>query len=203
MSINATLARLTTIVEQLLLDAKAIDQKLQLKKSNQPYKERFLFSPPLFSTQAETFLPYALEVKRKVSHICKYMKLNAHSDFVYDELTTVEKQINALTTAYAANSRKLEIELQFKQKNRARYFKKAAKHIMQTSHDLHQKLAETHEFERRLMEMLELKQIELNRAPNSEQATLSQQVLALHQRLGRCRQAISKIERQIEMSEKR
>ena len=31
---------------------------------------------------------------------------------------------------------------------------------------------------------------------------LSDEVLALHQRLGRCRQAISKIERQIEVAEK-
>ncbi|MDO6428002.1 primosomal replication protein PriC [Thalassotalea sp. 1_MG-2023] len=197
-----TLNKLEEIVKQLVAEAQAIDDQLAAKKAKQ-HNTKHVFSPPLFTSQADTYLPYSLEVKKKVHHVSRLIDRQEHNDFVFNELKTIEQQINALTTAFHAQGRQQQIEQQFSQKNRAKYFKKAAKQVLNTSHHLHQKLAETHEFERRLMEMLELKEIELHNANNATQENLSQQVLTLHQRLGRCRQAISKIERQIEMSEKR
>ncbi|OKY25348.1 MULTISPECIES: primosomal replication protein PriC [Thalassotalea] len=197
-----TLNKLDAIVKQLVAEAQAIDDRLAAKKAKQ-HNTKQLFSPPLFTSQADTYLPYSLEVKKKVHHVSRLIDRQEHNDFVFNELKTIEQQIHALTTAFHAQGRQQQIEQQFTQKNRAKYFKKAAKQVLNTSHHLHQKLAETHEFERRLMEMLELKEIELHNANKTTQTSLSQQVLTLHQRLGRCRQAISKIERQIEMSEKR
>lgn len=197
-----TLQKLDKVVEQLIVDAKAIDDKLSMKKA-QRHHNKHLFSPPLFISQADTYLPYTLEVKQKVTHISRYINRQDHHDFIFEQLALIEQQINALTTAFFAQGRQQQIEQQFTQKNRAKYLKKATKQVLHSSHHLYQQLAETHEFERRLMEMLELKEIELKNANKANQANLSQQVLTLHQRLGRCRQAISKIERQIEMSEKR
>ena len=75
-----------------------------------------------------------------------------------------------------------------------------AKKIMTSSHELYKKLSEYHEFERRLVAMLNEKNLQINKTNNTQQHT--QDILTLHQRLGRCRQAISKVEREIEINEK-
>lgn len=59
---------------------------------------------------------------------------------------------------------------------------------------LYQKLSETHEFERRLQQMI-------NEAASSEQDPVRQ--LALHARLGRCRKAISQLETEIQWLEQK
>jgi primosomal replication protein N'' len=51
--------------------------------------------------------------------------------------------------------------------------------------------------------MLTEKELELSKCNNDKRQEISQEVLALHQRLGRCRKAISLIERDIAFTEKR
>ena len=82
-------------------------------------------------------------------------------------------------------------------------YKKLAKTVLLNSHQLYQKLNEHHEFERRLLEMIRSRSQQLNQCKQGQSAKISQEVLALHQRLGRCRQAITAIERDIELAEKR
>jgi len=82
-------------------------------------------------------------------------------------------------------------------------YNNVAKAVLLSSHQLYQKLNEHHEFERRLMDMVQTRQQELTQCRASQSTKLSQEVLALHQRLGRCRKAISAIEREIELAEKR
>ena len=72
-----------------------------------------------------------------------------------------------------------------------------------SSHQLYQKLTEHHEFERRLMDMLSEKERQRLESKKHESEKLSVEVLTLHQRLGRCRKAISAIQREIELAEKR
>ena len=78
-------------------------------------------------------------------------------------------------------------------------YKNMAKKVMLSSHQLYSKLSEYQEFERRLTDMLNQKNIEIQTKNNPKYA---EEALVLHQRLGRCRQAISKVEREIELSEK-
>ena len=74
---------------------------------------------------------------------------------------------------------------------------------MLNSHQLYQKLTEHHEFERRLMDMVAEREAMRAKCKKHESEKLSIEVLTLHQRLGRCRRAISTIERDIEQVEKR
>ena len=61
---------------------------------------------------------------------------------------------------------------------------------------------ETIEFERRLLAMVHEREQQRQQATNKQSERLSEEILALHQRLGRCRQAISKLEREIEQTKK-
>ena len=50
--------------------------------------------------------------------------------------------------------------------------------------------------------MIQIRELERQHASTKKSQQLSAEVLVLHQRLGRCRQAISKLEREIAQSEK-
>ena len=71
------------------------------------------------------------------------------------------------------------------------------------SHDNYTKLAETQQFERRLIAMIEDRETTLGQlATFSDQQRVQKELAALEGRLMRCRQALAKIERQIERQEK-
>lgn len=63
-----------------------------------------------------------------------------------------------------------------------------------THQALYQKLSETHEFERRLLQMIH---------ESAEQQQAAEIQLALHARLGRCRKAISQLEAEIQWLEQK
>ena len=92
---------------------------------------------------------------------------------------------------------------QVKQLQQNDIYNKIAKNVLLSSHQLHQQLIEHHEFERRLMEMISEREQQRMRSRASNIDKLSQEVLALHQRLGRCRKAISAIEQKIKLAEKK
>jgi primosomal replication protein N'' len=72
-----------------------------------------------------------------------------------------------------------------------------------TCQQLYQKLAEHHEFERRLLEMIAQREYARQQSSGQANQQIMKEVLALNKRLGRCRQAISSIEKEIERVEKR
>jgi primosomal replication protein N'' len=82
-------------------------------------------------------------------------------------------------------------------------YNKAAKAVLLSSHQLYQQLTEHREFERRLIAMITEREQQRQKSRDINNNTVSQEVLALHQRLGRCRKAISSIERNIELTEKK
>ncbi|MCW2474733.1 MULTISPECIES: primosomal replication protein [unclassified Symbiopectobacterium] len=68
--------------------------------------------------------------------------------------------------------------------------------------DLYQKLAEHQDYERRLNLMIQDRESQLDRATTlSAQQQLQREVAALEGRLARCRQALARLERQVERRE--
>ena len=132
--------------------------------------------------------------------------LRDHKRASNDMMDDLEKQANnAMHQAAKISSdvrKKVRIK-HAKKKNIANQYQTLAGNVLANSHALYKKLNEHHEFERRLLDMITQREQQRNKAKNSDTSLLSQEVLALHQRLGRCRQAISVIERDIEFVEKR
>jgi len=205
------LDRLSASLKQLAIKAEQTDLKNSRIKVHRLIENTNLFSVELFTSQSDKFTPYIKEVEQKLPELDRLMKANKV------ELSTlllhrIEQQISALTNALNSNAAlhqapKLSFDAHNKAKlNRAKSqskFKNATKKLFLNSQQLYQKLSEHHEFERRLMDMVSERESQRMRCKASENAKLSAEVLALHQRLGRCRKAISAIERDIELAEKR
>ncbi len=202
MSLSA-FKRFKVLLAQLTEQANQTDKKNAHLKAHRLLADNALFSDDMFVTYSDKFYPYVKEVERKVDELNRLIALGKN-EFAFNQLPLLEKQISSLVTALNANNSMHVGAQQRLNAIKSKRYKKAAKNVMQSSHDLHQKLAEHHEFERRLAAMIyDREQQRTNNSQSVTQQNLSQEILALHQRLGRCRQAISKIEQQIEFSEKR
>ena len=118
-------------------------------------------------------------------------------------LISIEQQMASIITAIDANNSMNKADTITLNANKQRSYKKAAQKLFQPIQNLYSQLSETIEFERRLLVMLAEKQAILSSSPPNKKVQATDDVLIVHQRLGRCRQAISKIERQIETQEKR
>lgn len=198
---------------RLAIEAKQIDAKNTKNKSHRLIENNNLFSPSLFSSQSDRYLPYVEEIERKLA---EFTRLVASNKITLSKalLEHLEQQISAISIALQANSTIHQAaKLNFDANKKIRVKKAKAKQVSKyrdlaktltlNSHQLYQKLTEHHEFERRLMDMLMEKERQRLECKKHESEKLSFEVLTLHQRLGRCRKAISTIERDIELAEKR
>jgi len=197
---KALILKLSNVVASLLERAKDVDSKNLNNKSFALRKNNTMFSESLFNTSNSNLLPYVLEVQSKIHQLEKLLD-NHKNQFSFDRIQLIEQQIAAIMNAINANESQNKASQQRMDTLKKKKYRKAAQSMLMPIQSLYQKLAETHEFERRLQDMLNIKQLEMSKS--NSQTEICDEILILHQRLGRCRQAISKIERQIELSEKR
>jgi len=212
--------RLSELLEHLFLQAKKTDHLNSNQKSHRLIENNNLFSQHLFSTESDKISLYVEEVKKRLNEFSRLYSLSGDNinkaEFAKSSLLQIEQQISALMNAIQANEtmhhaaqasfnakknvrRKSAQAAQLKQTDK---YNKMAKSVLLSSHQLYQQLTEHHEFERRLKDMITEREQERTRSKSANIDKLSQEVLALHQRLGRCRKAISAIERNIEQAEK-
>lgn len=205
--------RLTQLLKTLDIKAKQIDKQNKFSKTHSLIENNNLFSETLFSSQSDQFSTYIKEVERRVTEFSRLVGANKIK-LSRVLLLQIEQQISAISNALQSNSVMHQAaKLSFETNNKVRIKKAKNKTISQyteiaqsitlNSHQLYSKLSEHHEFERRLMAMVADKENARLQCKPHETDKLSAEVLALYQRLGRCRKAISFIERDIELSEKR
>ena len=199
---QTALTKINTILVELHQKAQHIDSQNKTNKAFNRRKNTHLFAETLFSTNSELLAPYVEEIQHKSTELSRLLQQNKNA-LSQHRLLLIEQQIASVITAIEANSSINKAENITLEANKQRRFKKAAKALFQPIQSLYKKLSETIEFERRLLVMLAEKEQLLQAATPAKSVQASNDVLIVHQRLGRCRQAISKIERQIEMQEKR
>jgi len=203
--------RLSVLLKELAIKAKQMDKKNAAEKVHRLIENNNLFSPELFVSQSDRFSPYIEEVQRKLPEFTRLLNAGK-KELSALRLEKIEQQISAIYNALHANSTlhqaaKLSFDahkkIKIKKSKIKNSYKTLAKKITSSSHQLHQKLSEHHEFERRLMDMVAERELQRMKCKANDSTKLSMEVLALHQRLGRCRKAISAIEYEIELAEKR
>ena len=199
---NASITKLNNITQALHQQALKLDYDFSKDKAYSWRKERELFAHGIFSTHSEKLAHYVEEIQSEIAKLSQLIATQKHN-FAEHQLQRIEQQISAVINTLEAKSYLNKTEKIQHGLVKARNYQKATKQLFQPIQALYQKLSETMEFERRLLIMLTEKEQQLKCATPSKQAEASQAVLIVHQRLGRCRQAISKLERQIEMQEKR
>ena len=200
-NMNVSLERIYTVLDDLSQQAKQIDDENQKTKSHYLLQDKNVFSESLFVVNSDKIQPYVEEVRGRTAELSNLLS-KGRKELSHNRLQGIEQQISAIINALRSN-KGIHQEAQYRLNAiNSRRYKKAAKQLFQSSQALYQQLSEHHEFERRLQVMLEDREkLRLSATP-SKVNKVAAEVLALHQRLGRCRQAISKIERQIELSEK-
>jgi len=208
-----SIERLSVLLKTLDAKAKQTDIRNTQLKAHRLIENNNLFSSTLFVSQSDQFAPYIKETQRRISEFSRLVAANK-IDLSKELLLQIEQQISAISNALQSNSVMHQAaKLSFDANNKVRIkkakvkqaskYNELTKNIMLSSHQLYQKLTEHHEFERRLMDMVSERESARMNCKKHESEKLSAEVLALHQRLGRCRKAISTIERDIELAEKR
>jgi len=204
----SSIERLASLLEQIEVQTIKIDQLNIKRKTHTLVENDDLFSLTLFSAQSNLFEPYIKEIKREIAELNRlYMKNK--TDYSKLLLQKIEQQISAILNAIRSNDtmpKAASLSVNTYKKVRIKSIKETThkntiEKIIYSKNQLHQKLIEHHEFERRLMNMLTEKDNLRARCKPSESQKLSLEVLTLHQRLGRCRKAISIIERDISLAE--
>lgn len=192
--------KLSALLAPLEEQCKKVDQLTLNHKANKQLTDKAIFSSNLFSCQSDKLTPYFFETKKQLASLT-YALAHKKDDISQLLIYKIEQQITAIYNAIQANNVRLSQATQLDLQKKLRY-KNAVKKVVQSSHEMYQKLAEYHEFERRLMLMVNEKNLQRQQNTSQTINNTTDEVLILHQRLGRCRQAISKLEREIEISER-
>jgi len=143
------------------------------------------FDIALFSTKGTRLRDYLAEIKTNLQKLNQEVveKRPAQVAFIAERLVA---QITAMQRELATQT-----------------LRKTHQTPERTSQDNYTKLAETQQFERRLIAMIEDRETTLGQlATFADQQRVQKELAALEGRLMRCRQALAKIERQIERQEK-
>ncbi len=214
---QSTINRLNKLIAQLSHQAKQTDQNNLTNKAHRFLENNNLFSQQLFRTESDRFLLYVEEVARNLtqfSHLAAKSNNQTTEEFAKSSLQQIEQQISSIFNALQSNqSMHQAAQRNFNAKNKIRckaaiaskqaQYKNIVQKVVQSSHQLYEKLTEHHEFERRLLAMITEREQKRSLCKTSEENKLSNEILTLHQRLGRCRKAISAIERDIKFAEKK
>lgn len=155
-----------------------------------------VFVSSAFYTKSNELADYVKELK---DNITKLDKLNeqAYLEFLADKVTQQFTCLKSLLNSAPLNTK--DKTYRYRQKSKVQQAKQFAKQVTQSSQELYSELSKLQEYERRLQEMVAERQQKLHQYQGTvKRQEHQQEVLTYQQRLGRCRQALSKIEEQIQ-----
>lgn len=193
-------------LEQQLL--KLANQASRIDQAAPAWQRRDWFDSELFQCHSPQLLDYVQEAMQLLRRL--QAPLSGHSDYLLIQQQNQQRLAMKLSSQLDALSRAFNC-LDVRQRENGKWRKAKVAKTEATpperhragqllaelggSHQaLYQKLSETHEFERRLQQMIH------EAAQQQQQPELQ---LALHARLGRCRKAISQLEAEIQWLEQK
>ncbi|QTH72939.1 primosomal replication protein [Pseudoalteromonas xiamenensis] len=188
--------KLTWHVENLVSQAEEFDKAKWFDKNRYIQSQPSLFSNRLFVSKSLKLRDYVDEIVQSLASLPP----ETHRHAYQFAITKIGEQIEAVikvlkSTPVWAKENKPSTQKQ-------QQYRKAVTRIMQSSHELYQELSQNHEFERRLMDMIEERKRLLDDASKTDVEKLNKEIFALHMRLGRCRKAIAATEEKILFAEK-
>jgi len=186
-------------IARLKHQATQFDQSNLFAKNRYMQAQPSLFDRGVFTTKSMKLADYVSEIEDEL----KSLPPAEHRHAYQYALERITQQVQAVfnviksTPVWAK-----ENKYSFKPKTKPQVYKQAVQKMMQSSHELYDELKQNHEFERRLVLMIEERKLKLDAASAAKAAEINQEILALHARLGRCRKAISATENKIQQVEK-
>ncbi|NVK24316.1 MAG: primosomal replication protein [Gammaproteobacteria bacterium] len=165
-------------------------------KQEQWFNKSDLFNSSSFYCQSDETHDYLKELETNIEKLSKIGE-NEYLEFLVDRITQQFSCFRSLLNSQSVNNKAKSYHRSHNQ--RLAKVKQLTRTVHQSSQDLYAELSKLQEFERRLIEMVTEKQQQLQQYSGSKlKNDYQQQVLVTQQRLGRCRQALSKVEEQIQ-----
>ncbi|MEI7367640.1 primosomal replication protein [Pectobacterium sp. 1950-15] len=167
----------------------ALEQQITtLAKELEPLADKAVpqsrFDRQLFSSYGTRLRDYRAEVEQNL-HAIKQLVAEQRTERVAFLAEKLVSQIAALQRELATQS-----------------LRRQEQHAAPPPEDVYHKLAEHQDYERRLLSMIQDREsLLITQTLFSEQQRLQKELAALESRLSRCRQALSRLERQIERRE--
>ncbi len=191
------LFKLQQQLDRLKQQAAEFDNAKWFDKNRYIQAQPSLFDTRVFRTKSLKLSDYVDEIAEGMSHLPPSEQRYAFAfaiERIGSQIQAILKVLKS-TPVWAKENKN-------KAPKKAKVYKKAVQKIMQSSHELYQELSQNHEFERRLKEMIDIRQQQMDKASPQQASKLNGEILALHGRLGRCRKAISVTEQKIQEVEK-
>ncbi|MFC0116710.1 primosomal replication protein [Pseudoalteromonas xiamenensis] len=183
-------------VENLVSQAEEFDKAKWFDKNRYIQSQPSLFSNRLFVSKSLKLRDYVDEIVQSLASLPP----ETHRHAYQFAITKIGEQIEAVIKVLKSTPVWAKENKPSSQKQQQ--YRKAVTRIMQSSHELYQELSQNHEFERRLMDMIEERKRLLDDASKNDVEKLNKEIFALHMRLGRCRKAIAATEEKILFAEK-
>ena len=194
-------------VAQLLSKVDELKHRLAdiLQSQQTWFKASDVFNSSHFYTKSDELKDYLKELEGNVLRLRTVTEAQ-HAEYLTERISVQFSCFRNFTnSSYLSTKYKNQNKQHFSKVNR---IKQLASKVTQSSQELYQELSKLQEYERRLIDMVNEKQNALNSAQQqrisaNQKAELQNQVLVTHQRLGRCRKAISGVEEQIQKLDSR
>lgn len=192
-----TIDKLKHQLEKLKQDCIRFDKQKSLSANRYMNKQDSVFDSHLFASKSLRLVDYFNEIEELVANLPTPSQRHAYNYSV----NKVAEQIDAIIKVLKSSDVWAK-DNNYKPRINKPIFKQVVTQIIQSSQELYQELSQNHEFERRLVEMINDRKAQLEKANTENANRLNQEILALHARLGRCRRAISATEEKIVALEK-
>lgn len=189
---------MTNNTQALFQQLQQLEVELQNSALNQEnwFNRSDVFISSAFYTKSNELADYIDELKGNIAKLSKLTE-PAYLEFLADKVTQQFACLKSLLNSVQIDSK----EKKYKQLNRAKVqqAKQFANRVTKSSQALYAELSQLQEYERRLLDMVTERQQILNQYQGVKlKQQYQQDVLTYQQRLGRCRQALSKVEEQIQ-----
>ena len=193
------LDKLRQQVATLKQQAEQFDSAKLFSKNRYMQAQPSLFDRGVFSTKSMNLTDYVTEIEDEITSLPPSDHRHAYAY----ALERIGNQVQAVFSVIKSTPIwAKENKSQYKPRPKNTVYKQAVKKIMQSSHELYNELKQNHEFERRLVLMIEERKLQMEKASPAQAQKLNMEILTTHARLGRCRKAISATEDKIQQVEK-
>lgn len=170
-------------------------EELKINQENW-FNHSDFFHSDAFKTKSNELADYFSELNADIQKLEKISE-PSYVEFLAEKITQEFACLKALLNARNLDAKNKAYNKQ--KRSQVQKVKQFAKKITKSSQSLYQELSKLQEYERRLLDMVTERQQQLNQYQGEKhRSEYQQQVLTYQQRLGRCRQAISKVEEQIQ-----
>ncbi len=213
MNTNQLLKQLSTQLKQLEQDVLQHDVNLP-KREQKLLRNTDRFNDELFIQSGANLSPCIEQINKSIKQLCKLIEKNISTDTIVlscekiqDRFTAVRRALNttSLGAESASQQRAHRVAQAMRRRNKSHNesgFNWIAAGVMHNSHqryaELNKHLNWVSKFEQKIL----ILQSKLDNCRSADKIHIQNEILLVHQRLGKCRQAISYIEDRIQAFER-